>query len=134
MYLMILSFAFLVSAFQAHLAFAQSPTTQSAIDELSLVTKYAGMGYNALQANPEGDFYSGGIDPGIKTTRLIFKHTYSDGKRAFYRGRAMLVPDQVEFRINQSCVTRETTNAYSGQTSYKDELSVNVETSGKLTT
>ena len=50
-----------------------------------LLTRYAGMGYNALQANPEGDFYSGGIDPGIKTTRLIFKHTYSDGKRTFYR-------------------------------------------------
>ena len=132
MYLMILFLAFLVSAFQAHLAFAQPPTTQIAIDELSLVTRYAGMGYNALQANPEEDFYSGGIDPGIKTTRLIFKHTYSDGKRTFYREREMLVPDQVEFHINQSCVMRETTNAYSGQTSYKDELSLNVEKSGKL--
>ena len=44
----------------------------------------------------------------------------------------MLVPDQVEFHINQSYVMRETTNAYSGQTSYEDELSLNVETSGKL--
>ena len=44
------------------------------------------------------------------------------------------MPDQVEFHINQSCVMRETTNAYSGQTSYKEELSLSVlETSGKLT-
>ena len=44
----------------------------------------------------------------------------------------MPVPDQVEFHINQSCGMRETTNAYIGQTSYKDELSVNIETSGNL--
>ena len=85
MYLMVLSFAFLVSVLQTHLAFAQPLTTQSAIDELPLVTRYAGVGCNSLQANPEGDFYSGGIDPGIKMTRFIFKHTYSDGKHAFYR-------------------------------------------------
>ena len=132
MYLMILSLAFLASAFQAHIAFAQPPTTQSTIDELSLVTRYTGMGYNALQASPEGDFYFGGIDPGIKTTRFIFNHTYSERKRAFYRGQEMPVPDQVEFHINQSCVMRGTTNAYSGQTSYKDELSMNIETSGNL--
>ena len=88
MYLMILSFAFLVSAFQVHLAFAQPPTTQSAIDELSLVTRYAGMGYNALQANPEGDFYSGGIDPGIKTIRLICKHPYSGGKHTVLQSKS----------------------------------------------
>ena len=64
----VVSFAVLVSAFQAHITSGQPQTTQNAIDELSLVTRYAGMGYNALQANPEGDFYRGGINPGIKTT------------------------------------------------------------------
>lgn len=96
------------------------------------MTRYAGMGYNTLQPSPEGDFYFGGIDPGIKTTRLVFNHTYFEKKCAFYRGRVMPVPDQVEFHINQSCGMRETTNAYSAQTSYKDELSVNIETSGNL--
>ena len=134
MNLMILSFALLVSAFQAQLTFGRPLTTQSAIDQLSLVTRYAGMGYNVLQANPEGDFNRGGIDPGIKTTRFVFKHTYYGGKRAFYRGRAMSVPDQVEFHMTQACSRRETTNAYSGQTSYKNELSVNVESSGKYMT
>ena len=133
MKLMILSFALLVSAFQAHLTFGRPLTTRS-VDQLSLVTRYAGMGYNVLEANPEGDFNRGGIDPGIKTTRFVFKHTYNDGNRARYRGRAMSVPDQVEFHMTQACSRRETTNAYSGQTSYKNELSVNVESSGKYMT
>ncbi len=47
------------------------------VNSASLVTRYAGMGYNLLQANPEGDFNRGGVDPGIKTTRFVFKHTYS---------------------------------------------------------
>ena len=131
---MILSFAILVSAFQAHLTFGRPLTTRSVIDQLSLVTRYAGMGYNALKANPEGDFYRGGINPGIKTTRFIFNHTYNGGKQAFYRERAMSVPDQVVFHMSQSCVQRATTNAYSGQTSYKNELSQSVEASGKYMT
>ena len=80
---MILSFAFLVSAFQAHLTFGRPLTTQSAIDQLSLVTRYAGMGYNKLYANPEGDFYLGGVNPGIKLTRFIFNHTFNARRRAF---------------------------------------------------
>ena len=31
------------------------------LDELSLVTRYTGMGYNILMANPEGDFNRGGV-------------------------------------------------------------------------
>lgn len=103
----------------------------SQVDELSLVTRYAGMGYNLLMANPEGDFYLGGVDPGIKTTRFIFKHTYSQGKEAYYRGNSLQIPDQVTFHAIQSCAELQTTNAYSGQTSYKKELSMNVDTSGK---
>ena len=38
------------------------------IDRLSLVTRYAGIGYNLVRGNPEGDFNRGGIDPGIRTT------------------------------------------------------------------
>ena len=130
---MILSFTFLVSAFQAHVTFGRPLTTQSAIDQLSLVTRYAGMGYNKLYANPEGDFYLGGVNPGIKLTRFIFNHTFNARRRALYRGRAMSVPDQVEFHMTQSCARGEMTNAYSGQRSYEHELSVNVEASGKYT-
>lgn len=36
---------------------------------LSLLTRYAGMGYNLLYANPEGDSRRGGADPGVKETR-----------------------------------------------------------------
>ena len=98
---------------------------------LSLVTRYTGMGYNLLMANPEGDFYRAAIDPGIKATRFIFKHTYKNRLQAFYNGASMQLPDQVEFKQLHSCAQARTTNAYSGQTSYRNELDVNVKTSGK---
>ena len=102
----------------------------TASDELSLVTRYAGMGYNILEANPEGDFSYGGADPGIKTTRFIFKLTNEKKKEAFYKGETMEVPDQVTFHMSESCAKSRTSNAYSGQTSYKHKLSVNVDASG----
>ena len=43
----------------------------------------------------------------------------------------MQVPDQVAFHMSQSCASKESSSAYSGETSYKKELSVNVEASGK---
>ncbi len=48
---------------------------QEQIDQLSLVTRYTGTGYNLVRGNPEGDFNRGGIDPGIRTTNEIFSHT-----------------------------------------------------------
>ena len=96
------------------------------------MTRYAGMGYNALEANPEGDFSQAAVDPGIKTTRFIFDLTYHERKQVYYRGQPMHVPDQVEFHPRITCVNSETTNAYSGQTSYKNELAHSVDTSGKL--
>lgn len=89
------------------------------------------MGYNLLQANPEGDFNRGGVDPGIKTTRFVFKQTYSQGNNIFYQGRRMQVPDQVTFHQTHSCVQTHSTKAYSGQASYRKELSLNVEAAGK---
>ena len=118
----------LVLAIYANTAIATNASVEA--DELSLVTRYAGMGYNLLMANPEGDFNLGGVDPGIKTTNFIFKHTYSKGKKAFYRGQSLNVPDQVTFHASSSCAKSQTTNAFSGQSSYRKELSVNVEGSG----
>ena len=53
------------------------------VDELSLVTKYvyAGMGYNLLMANPEGDFNRGGIDPGIKVTNSFLNTPIHRGSK-----------------------------------------------------
>ena len=102
----------------------------SQADQLSLITRYAGMGYNLLEANPEGDFYLGGVDPGIKTTRFVFDLTYNQGKQAYHMGQSLNEPDQVSFHSSHSCASRYTSTAYSGQTSYKDELSLNVDASG----
>lgn len=107
-----ITLAYLVS--QAQLAIAQN--------ELLHLTRYAGMGYNVLQANPEGDFISGGINPGIKTTKYIFKHTFNEEKQITYRGQTLSVPDQVNIEMRETCATTNTYNAYSGQTSYQREL------------
>ena len=115
-------------SFQVHTATAVASVTP---DELSLVTRYAGMGYNALMANPEGEFSRAAVNPGIKTTRFIFNHTYCNGNQVNYRGTAMKVPDQVVWQTIDSCASVATANAYSGQTSYKRKLSESVEISGK---
>ena len=100
------------------------------IDRLSLVTRYAGTGYNLVRGNPEGDFNRGGIDPGIRTTNEIFTHTYNMRKKAYYRGRAMDVPDQVNFHMTQSCAASHTVQAFSGRKSYMKELERSVSVSG----
>ena len=100
------------------------------LDHLSLVTRYTGVGYNIIRGNPEGDFNRGGIDPGIKTTHVIFAHTYKTGKKAYYRGRPMEVPDQVNFHMTQSCAASHSVQAFSGQKSYMKELDTSVSVGG----
>ena len=103
---------------------------QEQIDKLSLVTRYTGTGYNLVRGNPEGDFNRGGIDPGIRTTNEIFSHTYTMGKKAFYLGRGMDVPDQVKFHMTHSCAASQSVQAYSGRKSYMKELERSVSVSG----
>ena len=103
---------------------------QEQIDRLSLVTRYAGTGYNLVRGNPEGDFNRGGIDPGIMTTNNIFTHTYNMRKTVFYLGRGMSVPDQVNFHMTQSCAASHTVKAFSGRKSYMKELERSVSVSG----
>ena len=105
---------------------------QEQIDQLSLVTHYTGTGYNLVRGNPEGDFNRGGIDPGIRTTNEIFSHTYTMGKKAFYLGKGMDVPDQVKFHMTHSCAASQSVQAYSGRKSYMKELDRSVSVSGML--
>ena len=101
-------------------------------NQLSLATRYAGTGYNLIKGNPEGDFNYGAVDPGIKTTNEIFTHTYRNGKRVYYLGKAMQVPDQVKFHMSDSCAASHTVKAYSGRKSYMKELESSISVSGKL--
>ena len=94
-------------------------------DVLYPITRYAGMGYNLLRGNPEGDFERGGNDPGLLNTRWIFNLTYTLNREGLYNSKTVTVPDQVEFQPTQSCASRSLTKAYSGQTSYQKELQRN---------
>lgn len=95
-------------------------------DALYPITRFAGMGYNLLRGNPEGDFERGGKDPGLRDTRWIFNLTYRMNKEGLYNGKTVKVPDQVEFQPSQTCASRSITRAYSGQASYQKELERNV--------
>ena len=95
-------------------------------DALYPITRYAGMGYNLLRGNPEGDFELGGKDPGIQNTRWIFNLTYLMGREGYYGGTTVAIPDQVNFQPTQTCMAHSSTRAYSGQTSYQKELERNV--------
>ena len=95
-------------------------------DILYPITRFAGMGYNLLRGNPEGDFERGGKDPGLHDTRWIFNLTYRMNKEGVYNGKSVQVPDQVEFQPSQTCASRSLTRAYSGQASYQKELQRNV--------
>ena len=124
-----LAILFICISLQVRPSLCVAPVTP---DQLSLVTKYAGMGYNALLANPDGEFSRAAVDPGIMTTRYIFNHTYCPGTLEIYRGTAMRVPDQVEFHEINSCASVATASAFGGQTSYKRKLSSRVDISGMI--
>ena len=107
---------------QAHTA-ATVPTPS----QPSVIPRYTGIGYNALKANPDGDFNNPDIDPGIFQTRFIFRLTYSERKQVSYQGTLISIPDQVEFVPFTICVRRQSTDVISGQTSYQEKLSRSVD-------
>ena len=100
-------------------------------DLLSAATRFVGVGYNYIRGSPEGEFSSGGRDPGVLITSHILKFTYSEGKKATFAGGPMSVPDQVVFQPEESCFGRDTTSAYSGAKSYQEEIGVGINAEGK---
>ena len=96
-----------------------APMLMPLTDPLSLLTKYAGMPYNLIYGNPEGDYEIGSMDPGLELTHPIIEFTYDEGKTAIYNGMEYQVPDQVEFSSAESCAAIESTTAYSGSKSYQ---------------
>ena len=101
-------------------------------DQLSAITRYVGIGYNLLKGSPDGDFNHGGVDPEILTTRTIFDFTYERGKDAFFRGKTVLVPDQVNFQPLESCSAKGHSSAYSGEKSYQKSLNFGIGAGGKI--
>lgn len=97
---------------------------------LSLLTKYVSVGYNYIRGSPDGNFSTGGADPGIRIDNNIFDLTYNQQKSVLYNGVAVSVPDQVDFLVNNSCSNVEYSNFISGARSYQDELSTAVVTRG----
>lgn len=91
--------------------------------------RFLGVGYNILKGNPDGGKLSlGGVDPGLLSTRKIFKLTWDKKKTSvdgLYR-----VPDQVVFVHRSSCIETTSNEVFSGAKSYQDKLKVDVESSG----
>lgn len=91
--------------------------------------RFLGVGYNILKGNPDGGKLSlGGVDPGLLSTRKIFKLTWDKNKTSvdgLYR-----VPDQVVFVHRSSCAETTSNEVFSGAKSYQNKLKVDVEASG----
>ena len=93
--------------------------------------RFLGVGYNILKGNPDGGKLSnGGVDPGLLSSRKIFKLTWDKKKTSV--DRLYRVPDQVVFVHRSSCVETTTNEVFSGAKSYQDKLKVDVEASGEL--
>ena len=93
--------------------------------------RFLGVGYNILKGNPDGAKSSnGGVDPGLLSSRKIFKLTWDTKKTSV--DRLYQVPDQVVFVHRSSCVETTTNEVFSGAKSYQDKLKVDVEASGEL--
>lgn len=91
--------------------------------------RFLGVGYNILKGNPDGGMLSlGGVDPGLLSTRKIFKLTW-DNKNTSVDG-LYRVPDQVVFVHRSSCVETTSNEVFSGAKSYQDKLKLDVEASG----
>ena len=86
----IISFAVLVSAFQAHITLGQPQTTKNAIDELSLVTRYAALEWDTAPYKPTLKETSTKVELILESKQPYLSyhtyHTYCQGKCAFYRG------------------------------------------------
>ena len=92
--------------------------------------RFLGVGYNILKGNPEGHLSNGGVDPGLLSTRKIFKLTWHS-KKTSTDGK-FRVPDQVVFVHRSSCVESTTNEVFSGVKSYQDKLKLDVKASGEL--
>ena len=100
-------------------------------DLLAAATRFVGVGYNYIRGSPEGDFSTGGRDPGVMITKHILKFTHTREKQAHFAGGTMNIPDQVNFQPENSCLRRDLARAYSGAKSYQEELSVATNVGGK---
>ncbi len=92
--------------------------TEEMVNKLSVAIRNVGVGYNIIYGSPDGNFNTGGIDPGILSTRVVFDFTYERGKEVF-KGQSMQVPDQVNFQPQAGCSSSSQNSVYSGAKSYQ---------------
>ena len=92
---------------------------------------FLGVGYNILIGNPEGgDVNTGGVDPGLLTTRKIFKLTYDENNLS--NDLKYQVPDEVVFAPRDSCVNTKTQEVFFGTKSYQDKVGVDISESSEF--
>ncbi|XP_030835264.1 uncharacterized protein LOC575002 [Strongylocentrotus purpuratus] len=89
--------------------------------------KYVGISYDIIKGNPEGNQKTGGVDPGLLTTRRVLKLTYDNGKVT--ADNEYRVPDEVDFVRRSSSYTSQEKDTFYGTKSYAKKLShqVNVD-------
>ena len=100
-------------------------TTQCQIAEKPKGLGFIGIKYDLLQANPDGNGFLGGVDPGLVKNKRILKLTYKSGQK---------VAREVCYAARQSCTSESTSKVITGTQSYQKKLMVGVSISGIHTT
>ena len=73
--------------------------------------------------------YTGGVDPGLLSTRKVFHLTYDENNLS--NDMKYLVPDQVVFAPRDSCYESETQEVFHGTKSYQKKIGLEISPSRK---
>lgn len=109
----------------------QDPIVLEATHDVSNVSKLVSFGYNLIRGCPEGEFESGGMDVGIRSTNQIFKFTFDKGKVDSYVDSTLSQPDQVDYIPRTVYTLLTADNVYGGGKSYRDTVTTAVTAAGK---
>ena len=66
----------------------------------------------------------GGVDPGLKSTRVILEQTYNDNRRS--EDGVYLVPDQLIVETNDTCTNETRKRVIAGSLTYQRELLIEI--------
>lgn len=95
--------------------------------EISDVSKLVSHSYNLIRGCPDEQFWSEGADPGIITTKQVFKFTFKEGKTD---SGSLPQPDQVEYEPYADISPETSHSVYGGGKSFRDAMSSEVSAAG----
>ena len=94
---------------------------------ISDLSRLVSLGYNLIRGCPDGQFETGGSDPGIRTAQQIFKYSFDQDKTD---SNSLAEPDQVEFIDYANYTLDSYYYVFGGEKSYRDSMNDEVDAAG----